>query len=195
MPSKRLLAFDPYRLDVQERRLLRGTEAVSLPPRLFDLLALLVQNAGSLLRKQDLLERVWSDVSVEEGSLTRGISSLRRVLGSSGEGRDFIQTVSKRGYRFAAIVRETASDEVDSWRPPDRLPLPPSLVDTPAIEFVGRENELAQLQNLWERARQGRHQVLLIAGEPGIGKTRLALEFARARAAGGDTVLDRKSVV
>ena len=82
MSPKRLFVFDQYRLDEQERQLLRGTQAVALPPKVFDLLDVLVQNAGRLLEKQDLLDKVWSGVAVEEGSLARGISSLRRVLGS-----------------------------------------------------------------------------------------------------------------
>src|SRR6266852_6830415 len=171
MSHKRLFVFDRYRLDEQERQLLLGTQVVPLPPKVFDLLAVLVQNAGRLLPKQDLLDRVWSGVAVEEGSLTRGISSLRQVLGSTENGQDYIQTVSKRGYRFISQVRETARDELDSTGL--GLPLPASLLTTAAVDFVGREAELGQMQEVWQRAKDGRHQLLLVAGEPGIGKTRL----------------------
>ena len=189
MSPKRLFAFEPYRLDLQERQLLCGTQAVPLAPKLFDLLAVLVQNAGCLLPKEDLIEKVWCDVAVEEGSLTRGISSLRQVLGSSPDGRDYIQTVTKRGYRFAANVRETTVKELDSTQVAGRIPLPPLVLDTDAAYFVGRDAELAQMQDVWQRAKNGRHQLLLVAGEPGIGKTRLSLEFARARGGEGATVL------
>src|SRR5438094_680744 len=189
MSLKRLFVFDGYRLDEHERQLSRGTQVVPLPPKLFDLLAELVQNAGHLLPKQDLLEKVWSDVAVEEGSLARGISSLRRVLGSTADGRDYIQTVSKRGYRFIAHVRETSDDELDGIRSVRGIPLPPSLLATAAVDFVGREAELAQMQDVWQRAKSGHHQLLLVAGEPGIGKTRLSLEFARRCGAEGSTVL------
>jgi DNA-binding winged helix-turn-helix (wHTH) protein/tetratricopeptide (TPR) repeat protein len=187
MPRKRLFVFDRYRLDPQERQLLLGTQLVPLPPKVFDLLAVLVQNAGRLLPKQDLLDRVWSGVAVEEGSLTRGISSLRTVLGSAADGRDYIQTVSKRGYRFISQVRETVDDELAATGV--RLPLPPALLATVATDFVGREAEMGQMRDVWQRAKDGRHHLLLIAGEPGIGKTRLSLEFARSRAAEGITVL------
>jgi serine/threonine protein kinase/tetratricopeptide (TPR) repeat protein len=70
-----------------------------------------------------------------------------------------------------------------------RIPLPPSLLATAAIDFVGRETELVQMQDAWQRAKSGRHQLLLVAGEPGIGKSRLSLEFARRRGAEGSTVL------
>ena len=187
MSHKRLFVFDRYRLDEQERQLLLGTQVVPLPPKVFDLLAVLVQNAGRLLPKQDLLDRVWSGVAVEEGSLTRGISSLRRVLGSTADGHDYIQTVSKRGYRFISQVRETTDDELDG--PRLGIPLPPSLLATAVVDFIGREAELGQMQDVWQHAKDGRHQLVLVAGEPGIGKTRLSLEFARSRAAEGTTVL------
>ncbi len=187
MSHKRLFVFDRYRLDEQERQLLLGTQVVPLPPKVFDLLAVLVQNAGRLLPKQDLLDRVWSGVAVEEGSLTRGISSLRQVLGSTENGQDYIQTVSKRGYRFISQVRETTDDELDG--PRLGIPLPPSLLATAVVDFIGREAELGQMQDVWQRAKEGRHQLVLVAGEPGIGKTRLSLEFARSRAAEGTTVL------
>src|SRR6266852_3590277 len=187
MSHKRLFVFDRYRLDEQERQLLLGTQVVPLPPKVFDLLAVLVQNAGRLLPKQDLLDRVWSGVAVEEGSLTRGISSLRQVLGSTENGQDYIQTVSKRGYRFISQVRETADEELDGTSL--GIPLPPSLRATAAVDFLGREAELLQMHDVWQRAIGGRHQLLLVAGEPGIGKTRLSLEFARSRAAEGTTVI------
>ena len=77
-----------------ERQLSRGTQVVPLPPKLFDLLAELVQNAGHLLPKQDLLEKVWSDVAVEEGSLARNISVLRSVLDDGSA--PYITTIPKR---------------------------------------------------------------------------------------------------
>jgi len=189
MSPKRLFVFDRYRLDVQERQLLCGSQAVPLPPKLFDLLTVLVENAGSLLQKQDLLDKVWCDVAVEEGSLTRGISSLRQVLGSSADGRDYIQTVAKRGYRFIADVREVTNGQTVGGRPTRGIPLPQSLLATAAVDFVGRKAELAKMQELRQRTKHGRHELLLVAGEPGIGKTRLALEFARGLGAEGSTVL------
>ncbi len=185
MASKRVFVFDEYRLDEQERALLRGTEAVSLPPKLFDLLAELVRSSGRLLYKHELLDRVWSDTAVEEGSLTRAVSSLRRVLGVTPDGREYIQTVAKQGYRFISPVRPAELEHTAAAAPR----LPPALSSPALVDFVGRESELEQMQHVWTRAQQGRHQLLLVAGEPGIGKTRLSFEFARACAAEGATVL------
>src|SRR6266542_3932450 len=105
MPPRRIFSFGEYRLDEQERQLLRGTEAVPLPPKLFDLLLELIRNAGRLLHKPDLLDSVWSETAVEEGSLTRGISSLRQVLGSTADGGDYIQTVEPSTCRSDEMPR------------------------------------------------------------------------------------------
>ncbi len=198
MSAPRQYTFGPYRLDINERLLRRDGQPVPLPPKLFDLLSALVQQAGHLLRKEDLLDVVWGDVAVEEGSLTRAISSLRQLLGPSPDGTDYLQTVAKRGYRFAAPVQESA-DEAQVARDSSRIPLPPQLVAPPAVEFVGRARELNELETIWQRATSGRPQLLFVAGEPGIGKTRLSLEFARARAEEGAAILmgcsDEESLV
>lgn len=157
MTSNRQFVFDPYRLDVKERLLLRGMQPVPLPPKLFDLLATLVRDAGRLIQKQTLLDEVWSDVEVEEGSVTRAISSLRQVLGSAPDGRDYIQTVAKRGYRFTAPVRETLVDD-DSTQSTGSIPLPLQLLAGAVVEFVGRETELRHMDEVWQRARNGRYQ-------------------------------------
>ena len=155
MTSPRLFAFGPYRLDVHERQLLREDRPVSLPPKLFDLLATLVQSAGHLIQKEDLLDAVWGEVAVEEGSLTRAVSSLRQLLGPSRDGEEYLQTVAKRGYRFTASVRETIVDDHEGPHAPSRGPLPPQLSASPTVEFVGRERELREMVDVWQRALRG----------------------------------------
>jgi TolB-like protein/Flp pilus assembly protein TadD len=106
--------FGRFRLDPHGRVLFRGDRAVRLPPKAADTLLLLVQNAGNVVEKQDLLKRVWQDAFVEEGSLTRTISILRKALQDAAHGREFISTVAKRGYRFAAPVIESRGEVVRS---------------------------------------------------------------------------------
>ena len=101
--------FGRFRLDGTGRVLFRGDEAVPLSPKAADVLLLLVQNAGRVVEKKELLNAVWQDAFVEEGSLTRTISILRKVLGAGGDGQECIATVSKRGYRFALPVREISA--------------------------------------------------------------------------------------
>lgn len=95
--------FGPFRLDPVERRLLRGGEAVTLTPKAFDTLHLLVQNGGRLVDKDKLIRALWPDTFVEEGSLSNNIFLLRKAL---GEDAPYIETVPRTGYRFVGVVRE-----------------------------------------------------------------------------------------
>ncbi len=108
-PVKHYYEFGPFRLEVTEHRLMRDDQLVPLRPKLFELLLVLIQNSGHLLEKNELIEAIWPESFVEEGSLSRSISMLRHALGEhDGE---FIETVPKWGYRFVAGVRE--------WPPAD----------------------------------------------------------------------------
>ena len=97
--------FADFHLDLAERQLLREGKTISLPPKVFDTLVILVQNSGRLLDKERLMRELWPDTFVEEVNLSVNISALRKALGES-EGQRFIDTVPKRGYRFVADVRE-----------------------------------------------------------------------------------------
>ncbi|MFN7946580.1 MAG: winged helix-turn-helix domain-containing protein [Blastocatellia bacterium] len=105
-----LYEFGPFRLDADERLLLRGGETVALPPKTFDLLLALVGQPGHLLEKETLLKTVWPDSFVEENNLADNISKLRKALGEGENGQKFIETVPKRGYRFIAAVRRVTSE-------------------------------------------------------------------------------------
>ena len=105
--------FGPFRLDSAERLLFRGSEVVPLTPKLFDVLFVLVQNSGHILGKEEMMKVVWPDSAVEEGNLTRNVSSLRKALGENSEQTRYIETIPWRGYRFAATVREISETEND----------------------------------------------------------------------------------
>lgn len=109
LAERRFYRFGRFRLDPAGRVLFRGDRAIRLPPKAVDTLLLLVQNAGNVVEKQDLLKHVWQDAFVEEGSLTRTISILRKALEDAAHGQEFISTIAKRGYRFAAPVMESQS--------------------------------------------------------------------------------------
>ncbi len=106
MKEKHLYGFGPYRLDAIERVLLRDGQPVTLPPKDLETLLVMVERAGHIVEKEELLEKVWPDVFVEEGNLARHIFNLRQVLGDSPDGRKYIETIPKRGYRFVAAVQE-----------------------------------------------------------------------------------------
>ncbi|HXG64681.1 MAG TPA: tetratricopeptide repeat protein [Blastocatellia bacterium] len=98
--------FGPFRLDAIERVLLREGQPVPLTPKAFATLLMLVQHSGHIVEKDDLMQAVWPDTFVEEVSLARNVSVLRKTLGESDSGQPYIETIPKRGYRFAASVRE-----------------------------------------------------------------------------------------
>src|ERR1700675_2428240 len=98
--------FGSCYLDVPERRLLcRGVE-IPLPLKVFETLCLLVENAGHLMTKEELLQLLWPDTVVQENSLNKNVSVLRKALGESATGQAFIETVPRVGYRFVAPVTE-----------------------------------------------------------------------------------------
>jgi DNA-binding winged helix-turn-helix (wHTH) protein/esterase/lipase len=96
--------FGPFHLDVRERRLTRGGEVIPLRLKVFDTLLVLVENAGRLVTKQELLDRVWPETTVEENNLNHNVSVLRKALGEKATGQQYIETVPRVGYRFAALV-------------------------------------------------------------------------------------------
>src|ERR1700739_1199443 len=101
--TPQLYEFGPFRLEPAERKLMRGTEMVTLTPKAFDTLLLRVRNSGHLLEKDDLISTLWPDTFVEEGSLSNNIFLLRKAL---GEDVAYIETVPKRGYRFVGAVKQ-----------------------------------------------------------------------------------------
>jgi TolB-like protein/cytochrome c-type biogenesis protein CcmH/NrfG len=106
--------FGAYRLEAQSRMLFRGGDHVALPPKVAELLVALVEAAGTVLTREELLQRLWPDTVVEEGSLTSHISLLRKALGEDPKAQGFIETLPKRGYRFVASVKRSASQAPDS---------------------------------------------------------------------------------
>ncbi|HEX7774720.1 MAG TPA: alpha/beta fold hydrolase, partial [Pyrinomonadaceae bacterium] len=107
----RFYLFDGFRVDVNERILLKDNREVPLTPKVFDTLLVLLENSSHVLTKKELMQQVWPDSFVEENNLAQNISVLRKALGKSKEGEDYIQTVPKRGYRFVADVTATGGDE------------------------------------------------------------------------------------
>src|SRR6266571_5006256 len=106
--QRRLYEFGKFRVDSEERLLLRNGEAVPLPPRVFDTLLLLVRNSGRALDKDALMKELWPDTFVEEVNLAQHISLLRKALGESPTEPQYIETIPRRGYRFLAKVAAIA---------------------------------------------------------------------------------------
>ena len=153
--------FGPFELQPDKRRLLKDGATISLRPRAFDLLVALVDRAGHLVTKDELLDQVWPKVVVEEAALHVQVSALRKVLGS-----DAITTVSGRGYQFTLPVTKGDGEADRASRSKHNLPYQ-------LTSFVGREQEIAQLEELVTANR-----LVTLTGAGGAGKTRLAIEVA-----------------
>jgi DNA-binding winged helix-turn-helix (wHTH) protein/tetratricopeptide (TPR) repeat protein len=103
--------FGPFTLDSAEQVLLRDGQRVPLKPKVFDLLRTLVENNGHVVSKDELLNKVWPSVFVGENNLTVSIFALRKALGETRNPHSYIETVSKRGYRFSAEVKESSNSD------------------------------------------------------------------------------------
>lgn len=102
--------FGRFSVNASERLLFDGRETISLTPKAFDTLLLLLENSGHVLSKEEIMQSVWKDSFVEENNLAQNVSILRKVLGEGVAGAKFIETVSKRGYRFVAPVARVGDE-------------------------------------------------------------------------------------
>lgn len=126
LETKVLYEFGSFRLDPAEHLLLRDGRPLPLSPKAFELLLVLVEKPGKLLTKEELMGRLWPDSFVEEANLTVNISALRKSLGETTDGGDYIETVPKRGYRFVIQVREVRNGAAIVGDDQPRTPPPPS---------------------------------------------------------------------
>lgn len=120
-PTQQPYSFGPFVLDPVEKRLLRDGNPLALPPKALETLLALVEHRGHVMEKGELLERVWPDTFVEEATLTQNIFTLRKALGDSPNGHEYIETVPKRGYRFVAAVKAMQGQEVSTAARPATL--------------------------------------------------------------------------
>lgn len=150
-------SFADFELDSDRFELRRAGKRIPLLPTPFEVLAYLVRNHHRVVSSQELIAQVWGQRALSLSSVPTAIATIRRALADTPRGSRFIKTIPRRGYRFIGTLRPTLS---------------------PSSNFVGRTTELSQLNVLASSSLCNGAQLALIAGEPGIGKTRLSLEFA-----------------
>src|SRR5215217_5189823 len=136
--------FGRFRLKTAERVLLREGELVPLTPKVFDILVTLVEHGGQVVAKDDLMKRVWPNTFVEEGNLTQNISLLRKALGESPGGVQFIETVPRRGYRFVADTNQSWGEKPAPAAVPEPAPVV-SIPNTPSQSAATRKTPLYAL--------------------------------------------------
>src|SRR5882762_3748484 len=169
----RKLRFGPFELSIGERVLRRDGQVLPLGDRALDILTYLADRPGEVIAKQELIDRVWSDVTVEEGSLRVHVAAIRKALGDGQFGNRYIANIKGRGYSFVGTVVPLAgSTEIrnDKFRHQGRLPLRP-------LMMIGRETVVGEVS---DKLRDERFVTLL--GPGGIGKTTIALAVGRAAA-------------
>lgn len=159
-----IVEFGEFVLDLGERTLRRDGVKVALRPKAYGLLVELVSRPGALRTKEELLEAVWPDVAVSEAVLKVCVRELREVLSDDAARPRFIETQHRVGYRFIASARTGRAAHARGDARLHRRGI-----------FVGRGAELARLDGVLDRAASGGPgpRVVLISGEPGLGKTAL----------------------
>ena len=166
----RKLKFDPFELSISERALRRHGVVVSLGDRAFDILIYLAERPGEVITKQELIDHVWPDVTVGEGSLRVHVAAIRKALDDGQFGNRYIANIKGRGYSFVGTIASAGGSESRSAEFPHqgKLPLRP-------ITMVGRERIVGEVIR---KLRDERFVTLL--GPGGIGKTSIALAVGRA---------------
>ena len=170
-----ILAFEDFELDLCRVVLRRDGVEVPVEPQVFDLLRLLIDRRGAVVRKEELLDEVWGDRFVSESALTTRIKLARRTVGDDGARQRVIRTVHGKGYEFVAEVREIDVDVRPSGRTDrgahrgiDALPAPP------LQRLIGRDGLLAHLVD-----DQASNRLVTLVGPAGVGKTSVGYELAR----------------
>ena len=161
------LQFGPFRLLPQQRLLLHSDIPLRLGGRAQEILFVLVERAGEIVMKNELIARVWPNTVIEEGTLRVHVNSLRRALGCGKSGVRYVENVTGRGYVFIAPV--TRREETRT---------PESGTPVPLTRMIGRDAILSTLAARLARARALRQRLLTIVGPGGSGKTTVAANLA-----------------
>jgi TolB-like protein/DNA-binding winged helix-turn-helix (wHTH) protein/Tfp pilus assembly protein PilF len=130
LKTKQTYEFGVYQLDTEEKVLVREGQPVALPPKDLETLVVLVEKAGHIVGKEELLEKVWPGVFIEENNLAKRVFNLRQLLGEGPDGRKYIETIPKRGYRFVGSVRELGDSAQSTAPAPPRSDSPHSTLQT-----------------------------------------------------------------
>ena len=165
----RAYEIGPFRFDASTKVVTREGLPVGLGPRAVAVLGLLVRHPNQYVPKARLMDEAWPDAIVVESNLTVQISAIRRVLAEAPGGERWIETLSRRGYRFVGPVTPVLDEEaIASGSPRAGSKLP-----EPLTSFVGRVKEVAELQHLMASNR-----LLTVTGPGGVGKTRVTVQAA-----------------
>jgi DNA-binding winged helix-turn-helix (wHTH) protein/predicted ATPase len=181
--NEKQIVFDPFRLDLANERLWRGSQAIKLRPKAFAVLDYVLTHPGQLVTKEELLDAVWPGTFVGEAVLKVAIRQIREALGDDPASPRFIETAHRRGYRFIGQIeasRETTPQDVGISSTARILSDPARHRADSAQTVVGRDAPLSRMRTLLDKMLRGERQIVFVTGEAGIGKTALVDTFARS---------------
>lgn len=189
------LVFDTFRLDPVNEQLWCGPQLLPLRPKTFAVLRYLVEHAGALVVKEELLQAVWPGAHGAEALPKKSVYELRKVLGDEAGTPRFIETAARRGWRF--IAQLAPASRSDGSGPRAVMARPRSATHRPhcPTALVGRETESGQLHQCLEQALLGERRIVFVTGEPGIGKTALVDAFLGQLADDGEVSIARGQCV
>jgi predicted ATPase/DNA-binding winged helix-turn-helix (wHTH) protein len=171
--SEDVVAFDSFRLFRTKRLVEMAGVPLHLGGRALDILIALVERAGEVVSKRDLIERVWPDATVDEGSLRFHVAALRKALGDGQAGARYVSNVPGRGYCFVAPISHSNSRKRAAFEGNVAVRahnLPPRL-----MRMVGRAETVLTISD-----QLASHRFVTIVGPGGIGKTTLAISVGHA---------------
>jgi len=189
-----IYAFADFELDEQLFELRYRGEPVPIQARVWKTIAYLVQQRARVVDKAELLEAVWAGTAVSEAAISQVIMLARKALGDDTGQQRIIKTVRSRGFRFVATVQAKVSGTPGSLAPAvqtiqAQAGHSSALSKAPSTALIGRDDELASLDQRLAEAQGGCGGLLLIEGEPGIGKSALVQELGKRAQAQGVLVL------
>lgn len=179
-PNKQII-FGPFRFDEVNECLWRNSQPIQLRPKAFGVLKYLIERAGMLVTKEQLLQEVWPDTFVGDAVLKDCIRQIREAFGDDAKSPQFIETAHRRGYRFIAPINELSAHTQEA-SPELRQSYASGANPRPDVAVLDRDESLAKLAGWLEKALGGKSQIVFITGEAGIGKTTLVEEFLRRTA-------------
>ena len=171
-------SFLGFELDEQVFELRHHGKPIATPTRVFGMIAYLLHHRDRLVSKDELVRELWQATVASDTAISQTVMLARKALRDEGSSQRIIKTVRGRGFRFIADVKAVAPPENKATPQASTVSLPHAPASTRQSGLIGRTTELQILQHALAAAEAGQGRLVLIEGEPGIGKTTLATDFA-----------------